>query len=60
MRTFTCFTSEEGSSVPTLSFIIAQDERRARLLIRREFLGNHRGVSVDVYENDKLLWTEWT
>lgn len=33
MRTFTRFTSEQGPSVSTLSFINAQDEQRARILV---------------------------
>ena len=58
MRTFACFTFEHGASVPTLSFIMAEDEDRARLLVRRELQANERALSVDVYESNKMLWTE--
>jgi len=58
VRTFSCFTSEDGSSVPELSFILAGDEVRARLLVLRELLDNKHAMSVEVYEGHRLLWTE--
>jgi hypothetical protein len=58
VRTFSCFTSEGGSSVPALSFILAKNEVRARLLVLRELRENKRALSVDVYEGRRLLWTE--
>ncbi|HEY2753068.1 hypothetical protein [Phenylobacterium sp.] len=58
MRTFTCLMSVTGSSVPTLSFILAEDEVRARLLVLRELLDNKLATSVEIYEGASLLWTE--
>ena len=58
MRTFTCFMSEVGSSVPTLSFVLAEDEVRARLVVLRGLLDNKQAISVEIYEGDVLLWTE--
>ena len=59
MRTFSCFTSDSRSSVPTLAFIFAEDEVRVRLLARRELLDTKHAVSVEICEGGKLLWTEW-
>jgi hypothetical protein len=58
VRTFTCFVVEEGASVPTLSLVLAKTEDRARRLVRMELLHNQLALSVDVYEDGKLLWTE--
>ena len=58
MRTFSCFTFDEQSSTPTLSFIFAPNERRARALARQELLDTERAVCVEVFERDRLLWTE--
>jgi hypothetical protein len=58
MRTFSCFTTHPGSTVPMLSFIMADTEARARILIRRELLDEKEASSVDVCEGGKLLWTE--
>jgi len=58
LRTFTCFTSESGSSVPTLSIVLAENEDRVLRLVQRELMLNQLATSVDVYEDDKLLWTE--
>jgi hypothetical protein len=58
MRTFSCFITDEGSSTPTLSLILADNEDRARELARRELADTRRPVSVEVCEGDKLLWAE--
>jgi hypothetical protein len=58
MRTFSCFVSDSLSAVPTLSFILAKDEDRARVLARRELLDNKHALSVEVCEGGKALWTE--
>ncbi len=58
MRTFSCVTSEWGSETPTLSFIIAQDERRACELARREILTSRRPTALQILEGGKLLWEE--
>lgn len=59
MRTFSCFTSHPHSDVRTLSFILAETNARARVLVRRELLYDKGALSVDVCEDGKLLWTEW-
>jgi hypothetical protein len=58
MRTFSCFITDEGSSTPTLSFILADTEQRARELARRELMDVRRPVSVELCEGGNLLWTE--
>jgi hypothetical protein len=59
MRTFSCFISDSRTAVPTLSFILAENEVRARLLARRELLETKQALSVEVCEGGKSLWTEW-
>ena len=58
MRTFSCFIFDEGSAVPTLSFIFAADEQRARTFARRELMDALRPVSVELCEGGKLVWAE--
>jgi hypothetical protein len=56
MRTFSCVTSEWGFEAQT-SFIIAQDERRACELARRELLSSRRRpAALRLLEGGKLLW----
>jgi hypothetical protein len=59
MRTFSCFTSDSQSSVPTQSFIYAEDLERARLLVCRELLAAPNAISIEIYEAGALLHTEW-
>lgn len=58
MRTFSCFTTDEGSTTPTLSLILADTEQRARELARRELMDARRPVSVEICEGEKVLWAE--
>ena len=58
MSTFTCLIYEEGSSVPTLSIVLAESEERARLLVLKELSDNKRAVSIEVYEDRLLRWTQ--
>jgi hypothetical protein len=58
MRIFSCFTHHRASTVPTLSFIFAADEARAKVLARRELREERDAVTLEVCENGKLLWTE--
>lgn len=60
MRTFSCFTTEAGRQTPTLSFIFAAEEERARKLARRELTDVLRPVWIEGCENGKVLWTEST
>lgn len=55
MRTFSCFTREAGSDVPTLSLILAQSLDRARELARRELMGTPGGIATEIVENGKLI-----
>ncbi len=58
MRTFTCFTTEDGSDVPNLVFVFASDADRARELARRELADAKRPAKVEVYEDGALLFVE--
>lgn len=58
MRTFSCFTFDDRRSVPTLSFLFAEDETRVRLLARRELLATPHASSIEICEGGKLLWIE--
>ena len=58
VRTFACFTTEKGSSTPTLSFILAESEQRARELARRELMDALHPVSIEICEGGKVLWVE--
>jgi hypothetical protein len=58
MRTFSCITEDERNSAPTLSFILAEDEQRARELARRELSDADQPVSIEIRENGKLLWKD--
>jgi hypothetical protein len=44
--------------MPTLSFILAEDEQRAQELARRELLDAGQAVSIEIRENGKLLWND--
>jgi hypothetical protein len=55
MRTFSCFTSDPHSDVPTLSFVLAQTLDRARELARRELFDIPGSVAVEIMENGKVL-----
>lgn len=58
MRTFSCFTTEPGSAVPTLSFVIASDAARAREFARRELRDCRAPARMEVYEDDELVFVE--
>lgn len=58
MRTFSCFTTDRLHDVPSLSFIFAADEDRARELARREMLQIDQAVCVEVRENGRLVFVE--
>jgi hypothetical protein len=55
MRTFSCFTSEPHSDVPTLSFVLAQTLERARELARRELFDTPGGVTIEIVENGRVV-----
>lgn len=58
MRTFSCFTFDNKCSLPALFFVIAANVARARVLARRELLATEGAVSVEIFENNKLLGIE--
>jgi len=58
MRTFSCFTHARASTVPTLSFIFAADEARARVLAQRELMEVREARLLELCENGRLLWTQ--
>lgn len=58
MRTFSCVMTERNSATPTLSFILADTEERARELVRRELSRRHDAVSVELCEGAKVLWAQ--
>lgn len=58
MRTFTCLTTQAGSDDPSLSFIFAADEHRARDLAKRELAEARIAAKVELYEDGKLLMVE--
>jgi hypothetical protein len=58
MRTFACFTTERGSCTPTLSFILAETEQRARELARRELMDARQPLSIELCEGGKVLWAK--
>lgn len=55
MRTFACFVSDLRGGVPTLSFIFAASNNRARELARRELLDTPDSVAVEIVENGRTL-----
>ena len=58
MRTFSCFISDSLSTVPTLALILAEDDKRARVLARRELMDARRPLSVEIRENGKFVAIE--
>lgn len=58
MRTFSCFVTVAGSSTPTLSFVFAETEQRARELARRELMDAQRPLALEICEGGKSLWVE--
>lgn len=58
MRTFSCFVTVAGSSTPTLSFVFADTEQRARELAHRELIDATRPISLEICEGGKSLWLE--
>lgn len=55
MRTFSCFTRDSRHLTPTLSFVFARDDARARELARRELLDTPGGLMVQLVENGRTI-----
>jgi hypothetical protein len=58
MRYFCCAIFDAVDSAPTRSFILAADERRARVLARSELARTHRATRAEVSENGRLIAVE--
>jgi hypothetical protein len=56
---FSCLTREGSSSVPTLSVVLAADERRARELALRQ-VGSDQPVHIEIREGGRLVLSETT
>jgi hypothetical protein len=59
MRTFSCFIFDRRRSIPTLSFVLASDEMRARELARRELMDEAVPLWVEIHEDGRLLGYEY-
>lgn len=55
MRTFSCFTRDSRHVTPTLAFVFAADDARARELARRELLDTPDSVQVQLVENGRTI-----
>jgi len=58
MRTFSVFIEDERYSVPTLMFVVAADELRARELAIRELDASKNHLSVEVQESGQFLFRQ--
>jgi len=56
MRTFSCFIKDDRYTVPSLAFVLVQDEARARELARRQLLESGHHLEVEVVENGRSLF----
>lgn len=55
MRTFSCFIRDSRHETPSLAFVFAADDERARELARRELLDTPDGVEVEIIENGRTF-----
>jgi hypothetical protein len=55
MRTFSCFTRDSRSDVPTFSLILAQSLERARELAARELMDTPGSIATEIVEDGQLL-----
>jgi thymidylate synthase ThyX len=58
MRTFSIFIEDRRYSAPTLQFVMAPDEDRARELARRELIASGEHLAIEVQENGRTLFRE--
>ncbi|THD79453.1 MAG: hypothetical protein E7812_10325 [Phenylobacterium sp.] len=58
MRTFTCVTIDKRYTVPTLSFVQADDEDAARLIVLRDLADNPDHQTVEARIGDDVLFVE--
>jgi hypothetical protein len=56
MRTYSLFTYNTRSTVPTLWFEVVADETRARALAERAFAESPDQERVEVREDDRLVF----
>ena len=55
MRAFSLFTTDTRYSVPTLTFVVAEDERRAIELARNRLAESKFHTAVELREDDRLV-----
>ena len=55
MRAFSLFTTDTRYSVPTLTFVVAEDERGAIELARNRLAESKFHTAVEVREDDRLV-----
>ena len=55
MRTFSLFTSDTRCKVPTLTFIVAEDEARAIILAQDNLAESEFHIAVELREGDRRL-----
>ncbi|HEY8617624.1 hypothetical protein [Phenylobacterium sp.] len=58
MRTFSFFIEDKRYAAPTLQFVIAADEQRARELALRELGASGEHLAIEVQENGRTLFRE--
>lgn len=58
MRTFTCLMADDRYSAPQLSFVMAADEGLAFEVARRRLQDNPHHRSVEMLEDDRLLFAQ--
>jgi hypothetical protein len=56
VRTFSCFITDDRYSVPTLAFLIAADEQRARELAVRQLFESPHHIEVEIREGGRFLY----
>ena len=58
MRTFSCFITDDRYSVPTLAFLIADDERRARQLARQRLMDSPHHLRIELLEDGRPVYSQ--
>jgi len=57
MSTFTFYIQDDRYEVPTMDFVIAQNEARARVRATERLLESTHHIAVEVYEGDDLRFS---
>lgn len=56
MRTFSCFITDDRYSVPTLTFMLAADEKLAREFALRRLLESPHHRRIELVENGEPIF----